>query len=932
MYFRQLTMITCIALLFGCSSNDANLQPTIASLQEKNAKLDPQVNFKISHQQVIESYHALAEITTNDAFDGDVLRRLSDLELEASLDNKLSDDAHQQQKGQQEALSAIMGYETYLKQFPKRKDNDLILYQLSRAYALESKPDKALAALNQLASEFPNSLYIDEAQFRRGESLFVMRQYADAEAAYGVVVKNHPDSLFYEKALYKYGWTQFKQNRNRDALDSYITLLDVNAQSNKIEEIGLSKNLARADQELLEDAVRVVSLAFSYEAEHMSLRDYFRRSGARDYEPMLYQNLSELYLSKERIVDASDVYLAYGKQYPFSRYTPEFHQKSIDIFQRAGQSSQVLEQKITFVDRYDVGTPFWNKQDEASRLALQPTLSKHLRELATHFHAQARISKKVRDYQVSAGWYRRFLTSFPKDEAAPEVNFLLAENLLDAKQYAAAIQEYEKTAYQYPMHKNSAEAGYAALVTYSSLAKVSSATQKKQLPRKRIDSALKFAEFFPTDKRVPAVLLQTAEHFFAEKQYQQASDIASRLTGNPQADQKTRQSAWTIIAHSQYATGQYALAENSYLKLLPFLPKKSKTTSDTRELVAASIYKQGEAARNANNQLLAAKHFSRLGKVIPESPKRVVAEYDAATAYIELKDWPKSISLLEAFRKRYPKEKKLQSGVSEKLALAYGKNGNQTQAANEMIALSAGAPKARKQELLWSAAVLYEEAGAKQKAVSVYKEYVKAYPQPLDRAIELRHRIAEFYRAKKDQKTRSYWLKEIVVADARGKKQRTDRTRYLAATASLELIKPLQRSYQKAKLTVPLKKSLKKKKKLMQQSIDAYNKALKYQVEEVTTEATYQIAEIYHSFAQSLLESQRPKGLNQDELEEYELLLEEQAYPFEEKAIDIHLANFKRIPAGTYDQPVKDSLKVLGELMPFRYAKVEQTEAFVELP
>ena len=78
--------------------------------------------------------------------------------------------------------------------------------------------------------------------------------------------------------------------------------------------------------------------------------------------------------------------------------------------------------------------------------------------------------------------------------------------------------------------------------------------------------------------------------------------------------------------------------------------------------------------------------------------------------------------------------------------------------------------------------------------------------------------------------------------------------------------------------------------------------------------------------------SQRPKNLNEEELEEYDLLLEEQAYPFEEKAIDIHLANFKRIPGGTYDKPVKDSLKILGELMPFRYARAEQTEAYVELP
>ncbi len=117
----------------------------------------------------------------------------------------------------------------------------------------------------------------------------------------------------------------------------------------------------------------------------------------------------------------------------------------------------------------------------------------------------------------------------------------------------------------------------------------------------------------------------------------------------------------------------------------------------------------------------------------------------------------------------------------------------------------------------------------------------------------------------------------------------------------------------------------------MQQSIDAYSKAMNYQVAEVTTEATYQIAEIYHDFAKSLMNSQRPKGLDEEQLEEYELLLEEQAFPFEEKAIDIHLANFKRIPEGTYDEPTRKSLQVLGQLMPFRFAKVESADVYVDI-
>ena len=921
-------------MITACATGDPGPEQTIANLEEREAQLEPQVTFDINPQQVIESYHALAEITKdNPAYSGEVSRRLADLELDASLDNQDSADINIQQKGRQEALSAIAGYESYLKQFPNRDDNDLVLYQLSRAYAHEADTVKAQRTLDQLANNFPQSQYIDEVQFRRGESLFVNGDYAAAEQAYGVVVKQHRDSLFYEKALYKYGWSQLKQNNNLTAVDSFIQLLDLHESTGNIEENNFSNRLSRANQELLDDVVRVVSLGLSYEAENISVPAYFKRVGTRRYEPLLYRRLAERYQSKDRIADAADTFLEYGKQYPNSPYAPEFHQKTIDIYQKAGYNEQVLTQKTVFVNRFDVGSQFWNLQTQATKTALKPQLGIHLRELATHYHAQARISKKPKDFQISADWYRRYLKSFPNDPQAAEVNFLLAESLFDARQFNLAIIEYEKTAYQYPLHKNSAEAGYAALQTYDTLAKVASESMKKQIPKKRVDSALRFAGKFPNDKRASSVLLYSSEYFYAEENYPEAKKSAYRLIENKSTDRKTLMIAWTIVGHSHFSMQQYPEAETAYLKLLPYLPKKSKETSGIREQVAASIYKQGEIARADKNHLRAAQHFSRLGQVIPESPKRVVAEYDAATAYIELEDWPRSIVLLEKFRKDYARQKKWQTGVSEKLALAYNKNGNQAKAAGEMMLLSNSAPSSeRKKELMWGAAELYQQAGKEKQAIGIYKSYVKLHPNPLDRSIELRHRIAEFYGAQKDQKSRNFWLGEIVKADARGKNQRNARSKYLAATASLELIKPTHAAFTKTRLTVPLKKSLKKKKSLMQQSITAYNNALKYQVAEVTTEATYQIAEIYHQFADALLSSQRPKGLNEEELEEYDLLLEEQAYPFEEKAIDIHLANFKRIPSGIYDKPVQASLKTLSELMPFRYARSEQTEAYVELP
>ncbi|MCZ6797397.1 MAG: tetratricopeptide repeat protein [Gammaproteobacteria bacterium] len=932
MCYRLRFIIVLTGLISGCASNDANLEPTIGSLSEKTAQIDPQVQFKTSRQQAIDSYRALVQITENGIGSGDEIRRLADLELEASLDNRLADESVKQQQGLQESRNAIKGYEDYLKLYPNRGDNDYILYQLSRAYALDSKPEQSLDALDRLTSKFPDSRYIDEAQFRRGEDLFFLREYAAAEDAYEVVIKQHPDSLYYEKSLYKSGWAQFKQNRFRDALDSYIAVLDFNASSHKIYPMGLSPDLSRADKELLDDVVRVTSLVFSYEAEEMSLRDYFNQAGQREYEPLIYLSLGDHYMDKQRLTDAADIFLAYGKQYPYSRYTPEFHQKAILGYQKAGFSTLVLEQKQVFVTRYDVNTEFWKRQDQTSRSDLKPALTKHLRDLATHYHAQARASKKVADYNVAANWYRHYLRSFPDDRDAHQINFLLAESLFDARQYASAIEEYEKTAYRYPTHKNSAEAGYAALLSYDALFQQSKSHRTKTFQQQRTGSALKFSQAFPSDPRMPAVLLQSAKQLFEWQDYPNATQAAYRLVDDQRIDKDIHRSAWTIIGHSHYSTGQYNDAEAAYIALLPLLPKNSKTSSEIREQLAASIYKQGEAERNAGNHLAAAGHFSRLGVVVPDSPKRVVADYDAATAYIELKDWPQAIVLLKSFRKRYPREQRWKTGVSEKLALAYSMQGNHALAAGEMMIVAASTQSAtRKRDLMWGAAELYQKAGIKAEAIAIYKTYVRAYPDPLKKSIELQFRIAESYREANNTKQLHYWLNEIIKADANAKGQRSSRSKYLAATASIELTQPLQRSFESVKLTVPLKKSLKKKKRLMQQSIAAYTRALDYQVEEVTTEATYQIAEIYHSFANALLDSQRPRGLDEEQLEEYELLLEDQAYPFEEKAIDIHLTNFRRIPKGAYNQSVKNSLKVLGDLMPFRYGKMEVADAYVQL-
>jgi len=81
---------------------------------------------------------------------------------------------------------------------------------------------------------------------------------------------------------------------------------------------------------------------------------------------------------------------------------------------------------------------------------------------------------------------------------------------------------------------------------------------------------------------------------------------------------------------------------------------------------------------------------------------------------------------------------------------------------------------------------------------------------------------------------------------------------------------------------------------------------------------------MYRRLAADLLASERPRNLSAEEQEQYALLLEEQAYPFEEEAIQLHEANAARVQEGIYDDGVRASFAALAELKPARYRKTER--------
>jgi tetratricopeptide (TPR) repeat protein len=865
-------------------------------------------------------------VATEHESDADFERRTTEERQLASGNTPALDAPGTEGLGQAGPLEAIAIYKRLLEEYPSYERADQVLYQMARAYDELGRTEESMAVTERLIQQYGYSKYADEVQFRRGEYFFTRRNYRDAEAAYQAVVAMGAGSEFYELALYKLGWSLFKQDFYEEALQRYMALLDYKMS------IGYDFDAAHGeeDERRVTDTFRVISLSFSNLGGPEVLKEYFSTYGNRSYEDRIYKNLAEFYFDKLRYNDAATVYESFVDLYPFHRVSPEFGMRVIAIYEAGEFSQLVVEAKKDFARKYNLQSAYWQHFDVAERPDVAGYLKTNLRDLANYYHSlyqdESLAEQKPANYAEALVWYRQFLGSFPKDPESPDINYQLADLLLENRSFAEAAREYERTAYEYAPHERAAAAGYAAIFAHRENLKIVGAEAEPDAKRATVASSLRFADTFPDHEYAPAAIVGAAEDLYAMKDYSAAVVAGQALIQRyPNAEVALRRSAWEVVAHSSFEQGDYVAAEPAYTQVLKLVPDDDKDRAALIDNLAASIYKQGEQAAAAQDYRAAADDYLRIKTAAPTSKIRPNAEYDAAAALMHLEDWSAAAKVLEAFRTAFP-DHELQKDATKQLAIAYQKGGQLAQAAGEYerVAAEAEGDETRGEALL-AAGDLYDKAGNKEGALGVYVRYVDQFPHPAEVAIETRQKIADMYKAKGDATSYERELKAIVAADTAAGAERTDRTRYLAANAALALAEPLYPRFAEVKLVQPFDKSLAQKRELMDKTLKAFESLVDYEVGDVTAAATYYIAEVYYAFSRSLLDSERPTGLKPAEAAEYEDALQEQAFPFEERAIQVHEKNLELVSAGTYDQWIEKSVAKLAELVPGRYAKEERS-------
>jgi TolA-binding protein len=975
--------LACIGLS-ACATTTSN-QGTLAELEEVEADIE-EVYLEDSLERAAESYRRYLEETPETRRTPEAMRRLADLQIEqaygvigsgeivemevpevaaqtdlivADRQTKASEPSEselefeQRATQRQELLSPVTGFDellpgaegqavpagpheaikTYrqiLETYPNYERNDKVLYQMSRAYDEIGQPDEAMKVMDRFVAEYPHSKYVDEVYFRRGEYYFVRKKYLDAEDAYGSIINIGTSSSYYELALYKLGWTLYKQELYEEALHNYIAMLDYRRS------IGydFDQNYEENDEHRIADTFRVISLSFSNLGGPEVLDEYFSEYGHRTYSDKIYGNLGEFYFGKLRYDDAASVYKSFISLNPFHKVSPHYSMRIVEIYGEAGFPLLVVEAKKEFSTTYALSAAYWNYFDVEDSPEVVGFLKTNLTDLAGHYHALYQsdnlVEERPANFDEAQHWYRQFLQSFPTDTESPQINYQLADLLLENEDFGEAANEYERTAYEYPEHEQASAAGYAAIYAHRQHLEVATGARKLEVRKATVTSSLRFSETYPEHEQTPVVLGAAADDLYEMKDFDLAIASAQTLIDRyPDTESELLRSAWTVIAHSSIDLAEYQDAEHAYTNVLALTASDDESRPAVVDGLAAAIYKQGEQANLLEDYRAAANHFLRIKDVAPTSNIRTAAEYDAAAALMKIQDWALASGVLEEFRISHP-EHELGREATKQLAFIYREDGQTEKSAAEHERISAESEDPElKREALLTAGELYDEVNVVEDAVRVYESYVAAYPMPLDIAMETRSRLAEIFNAEADTARYLEQLHDIVAADRDAGDQRTDRSRYLAAKAALVLAVPSFEHFAALELIQPFEESLADKQTRMDVAMETFENLVSYEVAEVTAGATFYIAEIYLEFSAALMESERPQGLTEAEEIDYELVIEEEAYPFEERAIAVHEENFELLAGGIYNPWVQKSLDQLSVLMPGRYAKNEISGGFL---
>lgn len=877
---------------------------TIGDMRPVFLKFRSQAMPAISPREVARRYQRLFDQSTEPEVRIDALNRLSN--LQAASGEKLDLTPEQEQRLYRNAVDS---YEMIVNSGAFQGRLDELLYQSAKAYAYIGQNDDSVERLEQLVGLYPSSALAPEARFRIAESRFASGRFSEAELGYQQVLAGQASDALKRKARYMLGWSAYKQGALGRAGDRFMDVLDeYAAESDNFRRVPVSAI------DVVDDTFRIIALMVARSGGADNLQALLDRNGEKAWNYLLFDRLADFYAARQqyqRSVAVSEAFLARS---PYHASAPAIRTQIVQVWSMAGDDRRTRNAMAAYVSAYRPDARYQSlaggDQDQWAEYARK--LADQAYYQATH--AGSGVGREVvsDQFRTAADLYQALAA---KAVEAGAMHRLAGDAWLQAGEDGQALTAFEQAGYDDPRFEGAAEAAWAGIKLR--IQRQDDASTREAALTELTAAADRFAERFPSDTRVPALQADLGNRLSAAGEPAQAARFAELAVAHPGVTSSDAYSAWLVLGQARMGIGEYRSAEQAWRQALDLGKPVNVTESDRRDIrqqLATSIYRQGEMAMADGDVDHAVANFQRIVTVYPGSPIARKGRYDAATALLQAQRWQPAINALQRFRADYPDDP-LTASVSDKLVLAYESSQQPVRAADELI--QAAGPQDWQKRL--RAAALYDQAGENGPRNQLYKAYLTAVTRPADANSYLHQQ--RMRRQLIESGAAGDAMRQDMVARELASDWHSKASLQSAAAAALTLARQADERFAGIRLTLPLKASLGRKKAALEDARQRYHQAEDMGDDRTRSEALFRRAELSRQLADDIVDSERPAGLTELEQSQYQLLLEEQAYPFEDQAIRIHAQNHHQLADGIYNVWVQQSIDELAKLFPGRYAR-----------
>lgn len=790
----------------------------------------------------------------------------------------------------------VKGLTALLDKYPKKPGADKLAYAISYALFESGKTVEAKRSLGNFLVKYRESRYSNEVSFRLGEILFDEEDYGEALARYEAVATSG-DGTLGPKAVYKTAWINYKLDDFDGAVRNFILLLDSSESKLNASESALA---------IREESMNNLVLCLSRSAAPEKFLEVIME---KTYGPDVLFRLGNLFSGEarhEKSLAAFRLFMANFSEHPRAPFAFEGAAKSLVALNDTAAAVKIKEE---LVSGFNPGSAWYGKNFPSALGGgdkdTDNLVSGTMLELARHYHSAARESGNEVHMQNALYGYTLYLSYFPDDPAAKEAGFLLAEAMFDSKRYLEAADRYVSSMAAYGDTPEGEDAALNALLALelasSGDGRQPGADEKTAASIKRITG--EYTALFKEPKNQEAFFTKASDIYVSLGMTKEARESLEPLFKTPSARTAYEKTGDIFALEKDFSS-----AINYYKNAVPSASGGGKENEIRKKLSNAHYALALDFLKKGNDDG-AAKHFRNVYSVMKESSHAEDAMASAGSIYLRTGNKSGFRAILDIMKTSYPSGKTSFSLLMEAGKTFEGK-GEYFEAADmfEKAATHSVSGAEERRKLLLKAADMLEKAGEPDRLKTLIDSATEA-GHIIDRdkpAFLYRLAMAE---AASGDEHKAY---SILTALSKDKLDPFHAAKAAFAASNMKLDE-----YLETEIKDPVTASFENKEAKMKELLEGYGAAIKSGYAEFMASGFYNMGMVLEDFKDSLLSSSRPPDLSDDELKEYDYLLEEKVYPLEEEAIKSYRGSLKasfehgEIQSGGYAGKALSKLAVL---------------------